>query len=375
MKPDSRVRRSYSWIGVVSNRLAFASVFLLLLLCLGAAARLQDALSLGKVSLAYRPTSGPLNVRASRASFGSLAFLARVGGVAFIETAAPSPTLGSQRVRLAYDAARPDGSRLAVTVGNSTYYPRIADWQLVPIARFAARSDNSAVSLFGKNSTKTHYEAVYHPDFQNTLLGLRLLQADMMLLLDIEDAAQLPRRGANPILGAGEGLPNQATAYPAAVSVHSVLEGHKLRSWVLTDRGETIRFGVNDGNFQISGEPYYYFWTHSRRSQSIADSIQLLGTRHNENVHRFNTLLYQIGNRTPSSAQLAQLGRYEAALRRDSISMSRLERELDRSGAAPVPAATAALKARRQAIRAYNPAVYDAARQTMRYAAFFRWVR
>jgi hypothetical protein len=91
----------------------------------------------------------------------------------------------------------------------------IYDWQLVPIARFADSDNGAAMTLFGKLEDEQFQQQIldedgrvmnYHPAFDNTLVGLRLMQADI-LLFD-ENATDLPRNARGYVLGAGESSPN-----------------------------------------------------------------------------------------------------------------------------------------------------------------------
>lgn len=356
------------------NKISRLTLLLVLLLSL-IAAGFQADWTLGRVAMARGPSSGPLTIRGSRVSLAGAGFLARVGGVAFIETAAPGPSVGNRRVLLSYVPGQPDGSRLLVTIGGESYRPYIPDWQLVPIAKFAASNHNAAVSLFGENSTEEFYEATFHPALENSLLGLRLLHADMLLMLPIEDASQLPRLNNALVLGAGERMPDQATASMAGTQVHETLRGNNWQSWVFTDRGENVRFGVSDGQFVITGEPYYLFWRYSQRGRTIQDSVQLVEERYNRTVGLYNQTLAALRRQPGSAALQRQFQAHDQSLQRDSVHMARLEAEFERAGTTTLSNLTAAMQRNGPTIRNLNPAVYDAARRTMRYSAFFRWVK
>src|SRR4051794_8170662 len=99
---------------------------------------------------------------------------------------------------------RPDGRRLWVHMwtrggGVKTVMAPIYDWQLIPIARFPDGEQHACFTLFGKLKDGIETEARrdrgekilnYHPAFEDTLLGLRLMQADIQILHP--DACDLP---------------------------------------------------------------------------------------------------------------------------------------------------------------------------------------
>lgn len=335
-----------------------------LFLCL-AAATLQADWSLGPVTMTRVSATPPLLRSATRASFATTSFLENVGGVAFIETAAPGPSTAGRSVRLRYDAAQPDGQRLGVTIGGETYRPAIPDWQLVPIAKLAASDNNALFSLFGENGTEDVYDARFHPALNNTLLGMRLLQADMMWMLG-EHVAELPRRGGTLVLGAGERLPHRAPALRAAAMLGMLMQDD-FQSWVLTDRGENIRFETVAGRLVISGDPYYYFW----RYTAVKDTVEAVAARYEANV---DTAIALARGELTTVAQ-RRLARLGTAIRRDSLRLVSLVNDFERHGTEPLTAMNAALRQQSVAVRTMNPAVYDAASNTLRYTAFFRWVR
>jgi hypothetical protein len=76
---------------------------------------------------------------------------------------------------------------------------------LIPIVNYANSDYNAVVSLFGEKTTEDTYDIVYHPAFENTLLGIRLLQADI-IFFDLGETWQLPKLEGQTILGAGETL-------------------------------------------------------------------------------------------------------------------------------------------------------------------------
>jgi hypothetical protein len=278
-------------------------------------------------------------------SLGSYGFVGKVGGVAFGGMASPGRLLESKSVSLAYDSGKADGSRLSVRIGDSVYTQALPDWLLVPISKYADSDYNACVSLFGERTNDTFYDIVYHPAFQNTLLGLRLLQADI-LLFDIANMWRLPASEGKVVLGKGESEPT-GLARDSANKVMSVLRNVSFQSWVLTDQEATIIFTTHEeGRLHITGEPYYYFWTSDfdgyKRTWSTlveqANALRVAG-----NVKEYNRVAMQINSLEPKVSEVKNL--------------------------------TAGVKSISGDMRKLNPQVYDAAKSTMRYAAFFRYVK
>src|SRR5271156_1830913 len=117
-------------------------------------------------------------------------FLASVGGVAFKEIAQPAQALAAQSDVLEYDPQYADGRRVFATIDGQRVQVNVYDWELQPIVRFAESDDHAIFTLFGKLADRRQQEQVldnggrvvnYHPAFQDTLLGLRMLQLDNLL--------------------------------------------------------------------------------------------------------------------------------------------------------------------------------------------------
>ena len=193
----------------------------------------------------------------------SARFFLRVGGVAFSGVAEPQDDWKVSG--LAYDASKEDGSRLTVTLsgstgGNQRVVSKIYDWELGPIARFANSKFHACVTLFGEaaegEAVPDGVERIinYHPRLRGSLIGLRLLQAD---LLAIEShAADLFKKEGEYILGEGESAPTakdveRNVARFEDVSGWLVEQPDNFTSYVVTDLGQTITFGAAQGSFEV----------------------------------------------------------------------------------------------------------------------------
>lgn len=327
------------------RRLFGRSTSVLLVLFFSIVAIGQGAWELGRYRFFTDAPSPPLQFNlADSGGLGSYGFVSSVGGVAFGAVASPGSAVEGQRIRLRYNASAQDGGRLQVVVGDNTLQAELPDWMLVPIARYAASKFDSCVSLFGPKTTDTQYDIVYHENFQNTLLGLRLLQADM-LLFDLGETWQLPKFGGAVILGLSETAPRRLDG-SAARRIEGALANASFQSWVMTDQSESIVFEGDRGRLSIGGQPYYYFWTSNAEAvQQRQDALyqRALQAKAASQVAEHNRIVNQINQMVPDVREVATL--------------------------------TANMKGARDALRQFNGPVYDAATNTMRYAAFFRYVR
>lgn len=101
-------------------------------------------------------------------------FINKIGGVAFIEVAAPAESFKVNTFSLDCD----NTENKAYAIINGIKYDIPLDvWMLQPIVEFANDNDNVAVTLYGEGDTPIRF----HGAFLDNLLGLRLLHTDMLL--------------------------------------------------------------------------------------------------------------------------------------------------------------------------------------------------
>jgi hypothetical protein len=315
------------------------------LLLIALVALAQGDWSLGRYTFTSGRPSAPLQYSlASSGGLGSYGFVSGVGGVAFSGVARPDAAIKDKAIVLRYDKSTADGHRLQVLADGGAAAADLQDWMLMPIAKFADSEFEACVSLFGPNTNAVAYDIVYHKSFQNTLLGLRLLQADM-ILFNLGETWRLPQRGGVLVLGLGEKAPTQMDE-ASARAVDTALQGGTFQSWVMTDQNEEVVFALRDGRLELTGAPYYYFWTSNVKEVQTAQQrleSQALELRRSGRVAEHNRIVEQINAMVPSVT--------------------------------PVTSLTRSLKDARGALRQFNTPVYDAATQTMRYSAFFRYVK
>ncbi len=338
------VQRRYGVLRLKATATRLAA-FVLVVLAAAVALAGPAVWELGTYQLLNGPSSGPLLSQMSGAgSLHSYGFVGKVGGVAFAGIAAPAATWNPKTSRLVYNASQPDSQRFGVRIGEHVYYQHLADWLLIPIARYADSPYNACISLFGQNTDDSTYDIVYHPALKDTLLGLRLLQADM-LLFDVSETWRLPTRDGKLVLGLGEAAP-VGFDRASAQQVTAALEKGHFQSWVFTDFDDPIRIDLADGQLRFTGAPYYYFWTsdfegYRAERERLVEKAQAL--RNVSNVSEYNALVERINALEPRVSE--------------------------------VSAITTGMRAIPRAVRGLNAPVYDAASTTVHYAAFFRYVK
>lgn len=370
-----------------SMRRGFAAA-LTAALMIAHAAPSHAQLTLGRSTLAQpssRPLRGPhltgraktlVNPMTLRRGLRSSRFLLRVGGVAFGAVAQP---VGDVRVvALRYVPSRPDGSRLQVHVvqhgKKRVITAPIYDWQLVPIAKFANQSQHSVFTLFGELKSKKETEAHlkkhhrvlnYQSAFENTLLGLRMFQADILIFSP--DAAYLPKHKGRYLLGAGERRPNISANRRRFRTLNRHLSSRRVRhqAYVINDANRSVRFRVAGHKLLLTGKPFWHCWRRPKmsRAQQLA--------------------IYKRADKTAKTRLARRLRGLTPAMRRMLWPRTRLQREYDKlfddivskQLIIPMPAYSRSVTRRVERLRGINPAVYNALVVTMRYAAFFRHVK
>lgn len=256
------------------NRSCACALAILLVTALAAADVLVGDLSLGNIRFGRRDVP---SLQQSLSGSPGYPFMSKVGGVAFNGVAEPLPGAKFSRLRgLSYHPDRPDGERLLVTLASAEGHEvkviaRIPDWQLVPIARYSASTFNAIVTFFGE--THDDDEGVplgsrvinYHDAFYDTLLGLRMLQADTMLFIK-DAAASLPSANGQFVLGLGERPPEIEinTQRRARVSEWTRQQARGTGrpqlhdTYVISDLGRQTYYVGRGGYLDLQGSPIWY---------------------------------------------------------------------------------------------------------------------
>jgi hypothetical protein len=342
-----------------------------------------NAMSLGD-SIRFEAPPAPPLVEEMPLSEGvqSARYLTRVGGVAF-----GSVAVGHKGVRvqsLVYDPTRTDGERLVVTMAlddgrTRTVVARIPDWQLVPIARFAASRQHACFTIFGElqdsadaRTREAQGQRIlnYHEAFTDTLLGLRVFQADILILHG--ESADLPKVGGAYLLGSGESAPDVPANTSALYAIHDFLQnqpGGPFQSYVISDHGQRVTFGAQGDDLVLTGHPHWYCW---KRKMSDDAAFAAADQQAQQQAASQLEREYAADAASMSSDELA--ARYTYAYQEVRIN-ELYDGLLSPAYIEAMPAYSLALSAEIQRLGGINPAVYDSLIALMRYSAFFRQVQ
>ncbi len=398
-------------------------ILLALLICLSVVFQSFAKLDLGGMTMSVMqapPLENPLHL--SRGAIYQQSSLANVGGVAFELEALPAESLNIQSISLFYDAGSEDGSRLIATIDSQKIYIPLYDWQLIPIAHYADSPYYACFTYFGKLVDKQQEQNVrnkggkivnYHPALQNTLLGLRLMQSDLMLMYN--ECADLPKQNNVYILGKGESAPDVEQNRNGLNNILLTLQSIesdlqlKFRSYLISDYQQDIRFFYPKETLKISGHPFYYCWRYTYEGMSQQEQLQfqktVLSTFTNEMKDAENQLKIAFNQKDWYIEKLLiELNRYEESfaiygggtvndalkLKNDNdrrqflnqfhtSSLHDLIFQLRYDMALHEPVYLKEYSERLSVdpakLQAINPAVWNVTTNTMRYAAFFRYCK
>lgn len=341
----------------------------------------RAAINLGQITYSYAPAmtmEGPHLGQAQvapnslREALTSYSFVSSVGGVAFAGTALGKP--GFKILDLQYHPERADGDRIEVIFASDagkdlSVRAKAYDWQLAPIARFADGKSFACFTLFGRlldgqdeKQRLIRGEKIlnYHSAFVDTLLGLRLMQADILILYP--DSAELASNGERMLLGAGEVSPDTQANRNRLARLHafeSSLSGGPFQSYVICDDKQEVNFGVTNGVLELTGFPLWYCWRNKTSNPQQFRQVQEEANR------RANEILNQ-DRATLAAMSPEEQQRHFHALWDKHVSELLLQ---------DMPVYSRELSTKIRNLDGINTAVYHALVVTMRYAAFFRHVK
>ena len=337
---------------------------------------IEPRLTIGKRALITGRYSSPLKIIAP--SILNYRFASKVGGVSFQQT------LNSvEDVSIRYVSENEDGKRLEIKINEKKHYPFIPDWQLIPIAKFASTPYNAAISAFGlENNFEEPF--VYHKAFQNTLLGLRLFQADI-ILTNPKELYELPKYGGETILGKGESVPS--IEFDDLESLWSFLRRYSLgdnsyTSYILTDNDIEISLNeelINESLYQDE-KPYYHFW----KQQNVWDPLTKKKIDSLNNKYIDNLKLFDIFNkqRIIEKEIFDSTDYYESiVLTLDELNLSYKNESLKILNEGEKVAVKAEVVTSYMNLLYYplleqiNPPVFNAVQNTMNYSALFRHIK
>lgn len=347
-------------------------------------------------------------------------FVRSIGGVTFDQVASPDNNLKISKLKLDYNKNMKDGSRLELIVNGKLVKVRLPDWMLIPIANYADSPYYSCFTLFGKLNDNSLEKQItsnkgrvinYHPSFVNTLIGVRLAYMDM--LLGYSFTSDLPRNAnGNYILGFGEVKPdlvsNQNGAYYLSQYITSIQSKYAqtFRSYIISDYSRKITFKFQNDSLIINSYPYYYCWKFNSDNNDydinkaarkltakydqelkniskssakasrkwLTDKMIILADKYDGNYGFYSegtfTDLVKLKS-TPARQQF--LEKYSTESLFDMI--IKTESYMNRDSVIYLKGFSDDISSKPDLFSAANPAVWNAAVNTMRFSAFFRYIK
>jgi hypothetical protein len=301
-----------------------------------------------------------------RAALLSYRNVSRVGGVNFEGVV----DLGQYQVDLDYDPTLADGKRATLTLSGEEYTIPLYDWQLQPIVAYAGSPYTAVVSIFGEGPEPETFRYIdYHPAFEDTHLGLRLLQTDILLMNPL-GFSEAPKQNGEAVYMPGESR-EVATADREKISddIRSVMESAGFRAWVFTDTDVSPNLSLSDGEVTVTLEPYFFFWTTELfdRFQELAEAQKLAMLR---------AIIAPADSPLVDSAMEAAQ-KIEAEM--ESLVVQISAQEIDNDGPPPnvieVTQLVTDVQQNYSEFRNIAPFVFDAAEDTAQFAALFRGAR
>ena len=217
--------------------------------------------------------------------------VSKIGGIDFQQT-----LITDKKITISYNPNSDDGRRLQLIINGKIYSPYLADWQLKPIALFANDSEyTSILTYYGSHFEAYDGEFLYHEALHNTLLGVRLFQADITLFSHWFDYNTLPTYNGKEILGVGEILPNNSNE-KIIDSLNSFAYDYNEYglSWTITDYNLDITLNTNLSNENIFSDtkPYFHFWKTEVRyvwSEELKEQLDALHNNYKKEIEKYFT--------------------------------------------------------------------------------------
>ena len=234
-----------------------------------------------------------------------------MGGVLFQAVAIPTADVADMPVGIEYSAAQPDGQRLTVTVGDTAVTADLYDWQLIPTARFAATEYTASISLMGRPRTEAEILlyleypgafmlAEFHPSFINTLTGMNLFFIDTMLVdRNIDRMRQVTTTLTGVIPGYNDiGIDENESATGAAYIRQLIPVS--FGSYIYTDYGTDIQYGITDGKLTFTGFPSYLFLRTDRVTETVTinETLNTQIRQDIQHVRAINPVVYRAAEQT-----------------------------------------------------------------------------
>ncbi|MBN1927640.1 MAG: hypothetical protein JW798_17530 [Prolixibacteraceae bacterium] len=375
----------------------------------------------GGFSFFVAPAPALMNATPMSKGAASPKFLSGVGGVSFDQTALPADDLTVSKLTIAYNRTEEDGNRIVLKINDKNVTIPLYDWELVPIARYSDSPYYSCFTYFGNLADKELEKKVldndghalnYHPGLQNTLLGIRIGYMDLLYMYPF--TSDLPMKNGEYVLGAGEEVPDYDSNIQNRIKFQNLIGkiqfelDQQFRSYVICDYNQSIIFSVSEGELQLSGSPYYYCWRYAfdnplfdqeERANKIEtryrelidakisenayfspralyiDSLISVITRYNEQYADIETGddLYPVITADNKEEKRSYLENFSnQSLYSTLINLTFM---MESQKIEFLKEYSDQLSANQTILKGMNPAVWNATLKTMRYSAFFRYIK
>ncbi len=338
----------------------------------------------GAFSFATSPAKPLINSMKAAQGVKSFGFCSGVGGVAF--NAVSEFTDGSRVIGLSYHPSETDGQRLRIVVEKEkrqhTIILPVHDWIAIPVAGFAEGEQGAIFTLFGelqdteedRNRKQAGQRILnYHTSFNDTLLGLRLMQADLLAFHNI--APENIYENNHPITGPGEQLRDVDRNQRDFEELNKIYHSGNPRSYVITDVDQGVRIHLTENNETVSlkfqGRPYWACWRLSKDIEVIQEEFLQQPDLDDQFTQRMMEKISSGSVRMEQGVSeeefIRQLGAQE--------SQAMLEEYIDTNYFQQLPDLSRSLSDRMAALEGGNPPVYQALVKTMLYSALFRHIK
>jgi hypothetical protein len=196
--------------------------------------------------------------------------LRQTGGGLFVTKAEPSPSLTGKTIELRYSPSKRDGERVEVIVEGKPFALDAYDWEIKPISSFVNSGHNGSINI---SFTLSEFDVTLDEAFVDTLIGLRMIQADLMPRGVTLSQKFLPRIGDKVVLGPGEEtvLAQEATAERAAQTFRARVGAAQAVYTVLTDAGINFGYQQEANKIRLSGQPALFAWNLGENEEVVPD--------------------------------------------------------------------------------------------------------
>ena len=250
-----------------------------------------------------------------------------IGGVLFQATAEPEPKLKGLPISLLYELKGDFDATLKILIGKESGQSTTPAWIWVKAAKFADSGYTSAITLFGEPETedevkfhkanKVRYWISYHPDLDDTIIGLMIFGADSMF---VSGEPNRMRRFTDGLNGAEKyivydfKIDEQKSLESASILKNKIkrsikninlqkqlnldetikiISEQKWNTYMLNDVNEQFTFRIENKIILIDGVPNYHFGVAYGDTFDENILITQFFRENRKLLHELNPLIYK----------------------------------------------------------------------------------